>query len=97
MIYTGTITFTTNKPVDLQAAHRYSNKTYGNESRPIPESNTKQYKSSNIGISTVMPVYPLQSLQYSLLVSFAGNSLSRHSKKQAFNAIFSVAADINKT
>jgi hypothetical protein len=96
MIYSGTITFTANKPVDLQVAHLYSNKTYGNESRPIPESTTKLYKSPNIGISTIMPAYPLQSLQYSASVSFAGNSLSLHSNTQAFNAIFSVAADIDK-
>ena len=96
IVYSGTITFTSNRPVDLQVTHLYTNKTHGNESTTIPPTSTKLYKSSNIGISTIMPVYPSQSLQYSASVPFAGNSLSLHSNKQAFTAIFSVAADINK-
>ena len=94
-IYSGTITFTTNKPVNLQIYHLY-NKTYDRENVTVPRTPTMLGKSSNIGISTITPLYSSQSLQYSASVPFTGSSLTLTSKEQAFIAVFSVVADVNR-
>jgi hypothetical protein len=94
-IYSGTITFTANNPISLQIYHLY-HKTDNMQSITVPRTPATLGKSSNISITTITPQYSTLPLQYSATVPFIGSSLALTSKEQAFTAVFSVVADVNR-
>lgn len=97
-VYTGTVTFTSSKPVEVQVLHRSMNTT----ALPAidPEFGTLGIlplggSSGTVTISNLIPDYPEGSPAFVATVPFSGNAVSLHNiAGDPFIASYSVAAEV---
>ena len=95
-VYTGTLTFTATKPVEVQVLHRSLNSTipaideeFGTMSiLPLGGSGT-------VTISNIIPTYPEGSTSFVASIPFSGNAISLHNiDGEPFSGSFTVAGQI---
>jgi hypothetical protein len=97
-VYTGTVTFTSSKPVEVQVLHRSMNTT----ALPAidPEFGTLSIlplggSAGTVTISNLIPDYPEGSPVFVATVPFSGNAVSLHNiAGDPFIASYSVAAEV---
>jgi MgtE intracellular N domain len=101
IVYSGIITFTANKPIEVQIYHLYNTQNNNNnesQHRELSQIMTTLFGDPNVATSVLMPAYGSRSSAlFSASVPFTGESLALHtSRGEPFVAIYSVNADINK-
>jgi hypothetical protein len=96
-VYSGILTFTATKPVEVQVLHR--NMTTSNISTGIPEAfgalSQLQIPGGTITISNIIPQFPEDSTAFVASLPFSGNAIALHNiEGEPFAATYTVTADV---